>query len=65
MSQIFNQVRSLSNPAAFLQNAAQSDPAMQQALSSANGDYEKAFRSYARSKGVDPEQIISQIRGMM
>ena len=62
---MFNQVRNISNPTTFLQNAAKNDPAMQQALSAAGGDYEKAFRSYAQAKGVNADQLVSQLRGMM
>ena len=65
INQLAQMVRSISNPQMMLQQLTQSDPALYQAVSSSGGDYEKAFRSYAQAKGVDANDILNQIKGMM
>ena len=60
-----NQLRSMSNPAAMLQSFAQKDPELAQVLSSCHGNYESAFRSYAKAKGIDPNELLNQIQGAL
>ena len=64
IKQMANQVRSISNPQAMISQMAQNDPTLKQAMDGANGDYEQVFKAYARANGVDPDQVISTIRGM-
>ena len=63
--QMYSQLQNIGNPTAFLQSAAKSDPALQSALNGSNGNYEQAFRSYAEAKGINADQIVNQLRGML
>jgi hypothetical protein len=50
------------------QNAMMNNPGMKQVMDYINasgGDPEKAFYKLAQEKGVDPQEILAQIRQMM
>ena len=63
--QIKNMMDALSgakNPQQIVQNLLGSNPQMQQVMQFANqfnGNYKSAFLNLAKSKGVDPQQIIN------
>ena len=62
---MMNTVKSAGNPQAMLMNMAQSNPNIKQAMDFINqsgGDPQKAFYALAEQKGVNPEDILSQLR---
>lgn len=63
--QMINQLRSLGDPTALLQSFAQKDPELAKVLADCHGNYESAFRSYAKAKGIDPFDLMKQIQGLM
>ena len=62
---MLNTVKSAGNPQAMLMNMAQNNPNIKQAMDFINksgGDPQKAFYALAEQKGVNPEDILSQLR---
>lgn len=62
---MMNTVRNAGNPQAMLMNMAQNNPGIKQAMEVINqsgGDPQKAFYALAEQKGVNPEDILSQLR---
>ena len=55
---MMNMVRSSGNPNAMLNQLAQSNPQLKQAMDFAR----QAFYQMARQRGIDPEVILSQLR---
>ena len=65
---LINTIKGAGNPMAMMQQMAGNNPQMRQVMQLVNqngGDAKTAFYNLAREKGVDPEQILSQVRGMM
>lgn len=65
LKNMMNTVRNAGNPQAMLMNMAQSNPNIKQAMDFINqsgGDPQKAFYALAEQKGVNPEDILSQLR---
>lgn len=61
-----NMVRSAGNPQAMLQSMIQSNPQLRQVMEFVNqsgGDAQAAFYKMAEQKGVNPEQVLSILRG--
>lgn len=57
-----------STPEAFMASMLQANPAMKEvgdAVQRNNGNYQAAFYDLAKSKGVNPSQIINAVKGMM
>ena len=64
--QMMQMVRSAGNPQAMVQNMAQNNPQMKQAIDfiKQNGnDPKKAFYALAQQKGVDPDEILRTLQG--
>ena len=62
---MMNTVKNAGNPQAMLMNMAQNNPKIKQAMDVINqsgGDPQKAFYALAEQKGVNPEDILSQLR---
>ena len=62
---MMNTVKNAGNPQAMLMNMAQNNPRIKQAMDVINqsgGDPQKAFYALAEQKGVNPEDILSQLR---
>ena len=62
IKQMYNTLRTIGNPQAMIQTAINQSPDLKSVLDSSDGDYEKAFYTYADKLGVDPEQILSILR---
>lgn len=63
--QAMNMLRNAGNPQALLNQMLQGNPQMQkvnQLISQAGGDPEKAFYALAREKGIDPQEIIKMLQ---
>lgn len=58
-------IKSSKNPAIMLQNMANTNPQLKQALNYVNengGDAKQAFYSMAKQNGVDPNEILSMLK---
>jgi len=58
-------VRNAGNPALMLESVLQNNPQYQQAMSldqQNGGDAKAAFYKLARQKGIDPNEILDQLR---
>ena len=65
LKNMMNLMRNSNNPQAFLQTAMQNNPQMKQAMQmiQANGGDAKAvFYNLAKQKGVNPDDILNQLR---
>ena len=52
----------MANPNAMINKLLNQNPQVQQIIQQYGGDAQKAFYSIAQQMGVDPEQILSQLR---
>lgn len=62
---MFNMVRSARNPQSMLNNMMSQNPQLRQVFDAINahgGDPKKAFYDIARERGVDPEEILKQLK---
>ena len=67
INSILQTVRAAADPQEAISQMAQSDPRMQQVMQVVRqngGDAKSAFYNLARQRGVDPESILNQLRGM-
>ena len=67
VKQMMQTVQMAQNPALALQQMAGQNPQLQQALQlvqQSGGDAQAAFVKLAREKGVDPQQIMSMLKGI-
>ena len=55
-------VKTAANPNAMVQQVLNQNPQVQQIIQQYGGDAQKAFYGLCQQMGVDPEQILSQIR---
>lgn len=62
IGQTINMVKTAANPNAMLQQLMNQNPRVQQIIQQYGGDPQKAFYATCQQMGVDPEQILSQIR---
>ena len=62
---MINMIRGSKNPQQMINNLAQTNPQMQQVMTTVNqygGDPKKAFYAIAKERGVDPNSILSMLR---
>ena len=62
---MINTIKTAQNPQMMLQQMAQKNPMLQQAMQYVNqngGDARAAFYKLAQERGVDPETILQQLR---
>ena len=62
VKQAFNGLKAMGNPQALLSNAMANNPELKQIMNECGGDYQKAFYKAAEIKGVNPDDILSQLR---
>lgn len=62
VKQAMNMAQAAANPNAMVQRLLSQNPQVQQLIQQAGGDPKKAFYTLAQQMGVDPEQILSQLR---
>ena len=62
IGQTINMVKTAANPNAMLQQLMNQNPRVQQILQQYGGDAQKAFYGTCQQMGVDPEQILSQLK---
>jgi hypothetical protein len=67
IKQMMQTVRAAQNPQLALQQMAQQNPQLQQALQlvqQSGGNPQAAFEKLARQNGIDPQQILQMIQGI-
>lgn len=62
VKQAMNMAQAAANPNAMVQRLLSQNPQVQQLIQQAGGDPKKAFYSLAQQMGVDPEQILAQLK---
>ena len=62
VKQAMSMAQAASNPNMMVQRLLSQNPQVQQLIQQAGGDPKKAFYTLAQQMGVDPEQILSQLR---
>ena len=62
LNQTINAVKTAKNPNAMVQQLLNQNPRVQQIIQQYGGDPQKAFYGMAQQMGVDPEQILSQLK---
>ena len=65
IKQLMQMVRSAGNPGAIIAQLMQTNPQMKQAMDAiraSGGDPKRAFYALAEQKGVDPDQVLAQLR---
>lgn len=61
----YQECKMMANPAAYIQQMAQQDPQVREALKLAQqngGDLKQVFYQLAESKGVDPDSILNMFK---
>ena len=58
IKQMWNTFKSMGNPQAALQNALKQNPELQTIINDCNGDYKKAFYTYADKLGVNADELL-------
>lgn len=62
IKQTMNMVKTAANPNAMMNQLLNQNPQVQQILQQYGGDAQKAFYGTCKQMGVDPEQILSQLK---
>ena len=62
IGQTINAVKTAANPNAMVQQLLNQNPQVRQIIQQYGGDPQKAFYGMAQQMGVDPEQILSQLK---
>lgn len=53
------------NPHTLLSQMANTNPDLANVLQASNGDYQKAFYSLAKQKGVNAEEFLNNLKNLM
>ena len=62
---IFNMLKGSNNPMQMIQNMAQTNPQVKQAMDyieQNGGDIQSAFYKLAKERGVDPNQVLNMLK---
>lgn len=62
---IFNMLKGSNNPMQMIQNMAQTNPQVKQAMDyieQNGGDMQSAFYKLAKERGVDPNQVLNMLK---
>lgn len=62
VKQTLSMFKSINNPQTFIQKIINSNPQIQTAIQSANGNPEQAFRDMCKQMNVDAEEIINMLK---
>ena len=62
VKQMISMFKGLNNPQAMAQQLVSKNPQLKAILDASNGNYEKAFRDYAKQMGVNPDEIINLLK---
>ena len=65
LKQVFQMVKNAQNPQAMLSQMMRNNPQYQNVMNYVNangGDPQKAFYAMAKEKGINPEEILSQLK---
>lgn len=63
IAQMIGMLKSAGNPAAMIQNMAQSDPAIKKAIDMCQGkNPQQVFMEQCHAQGINPQQIIGNLK---
>lgn len=63
MAQMIGMLKNAGNPAAVIQNMAQSDPALKKAMDMCRGkNPQQVFMEQCQAQGINPQQIIGNLK---
>ena len=65
---MMNAVRGAKNPQAMMEQMMRNNPQFQQVnqlIQQSGGDAKKAFYTFAEQQGIDPEQIVQMLNGIV
>lgn len=62
VKQMWNNLKTLSNPQQAINNMIQSNPQLNQIMQMSKGDPKQAFYSLAQQKGIDPNYILNMLK---
>lgn len=63
IAQMIGMLKNAGNPAAMIQNMAQSDPAIKKAMDMCQGkNPQQVFMEQCQAQGINPQQIISNLK---
>ena len=62
VKQMWNNLKTISNPQQAIQQALQNNPQLQQLMQMCNNDPKQAFYNLAQQKGIDPDYILNMLK---
>ena len=62
IKRMMNMINTAQNPQAVIQKLANENPTIRQIMSLNNGDLKTTFYSMCQEKGVNPDDILNQLR---
>lgn len=62
ISRLKQMMNTMKNPHMILSQMANTNPDLANVLQASNGDYKKAFYSMAERKGINPEDVLNQLK---
>lgn len=62
IKRMMNMINTSQNPQAVIQKLANENPTIRQIMSLNNGDLKTTFYSMCKEKGVNPDDILNQLR---
>lgn len=63
IAQMIGMLKNAGNPAAMIQNMAQSDPALKKAMDMCRGkNPQQVFTEQCQAQGINPQQIIGNLK---
>lgn len=65
ISRLKQMVSTIKNPHAILSQMANTNPDLASVLQASGGDYKKAFYSMAERRGVNPDDVLNQLKTFM
>ena len=60
--EMVNQLRSMGNPQAMLNNVISKNPQLKSIIDECGGDYQKAFYKAAEMQGINPDDILAMLK---
>ena len=65
ISRLKEMMSAVKNPHMILSQMANTNPDLASVLQTSNGDYKKAFYSMAQKKGINPDDVLNQLKTFM
>ena len=62
IKQMVMQLKTVSNPKAYIEQQLNSNPQLKSLVESSNGNYEQVFRNMCKQSNVNPDDIINTLK---